>query len=54
MYIYIYKQYIFLWYRSSATEPKIFIYDGKGVNTPLHVIEKIHTKQIVFIKVNNI
>lgn len=39
-------------YRSSATEPKIFIYDGKGTNDPLHVIEKIHSKPVVFIKVN--
>ncbi|CAI6347895.1 unnamed protein product [Macrosiphum euphorbiae] len=39
---------------SSATEPKIFIYDGKGVNIPLHVIEKIHTKPIVFIKFNSV
>ncbi|XP_055594558.1 peptidylprolyl isomerase domain and WD repeat-containing protein 1 [Uranotaenia lowii] len=31
---------------------KISIYDGKGTNTPLHVLEKLHTKPVVLIKYN--
>ncbi|XP_050432168.1 peptidylprolyl isomerase domain and WD repeat-containing protein 1 [Adelges cooleyi] len=37
---------------SSSTEPKIFIYDGKGENVPLKILEKIHSKPVSFIKFN--
>nr|XP_018904781.1 PREDICTED: peptidylprolyl isomerase domain and WD repeat-containing protein 1 [Bemisia tabaci] len=31
---------------------KIYIYDGRGCNTPLHVFEKLHTKPVNIIKYN--
>lgn len=37
---------------SSQESNKIFIYDGQGTNTPLHVLEKLHTKPVVIMKVN--
>ncbi|XP_053697804.1 peptidylprolyl isomerase domain and WD repeat-containing protein 1 [Sabethes cyaneus] len=33
---------------------KIYVYDGKGTSTPLHVLEKLHTKPVVLIKYNPI
>ncbi|EAA10133.4 AGAP008660-PA [Anopheles gambiae str. PEST] len=32
--------------------PVIRIYDGKGTNTPLHTLEKLHTKPVVMIRYN--
>lgn len=37
---------------SDADSPKIYIYDGKGTNTPLHTIEKLHMKPAVVMKYN--
>lgn len=37
---------------SDATSNKIYIYDGQGQNTPLHVFEKLHTKPVVTMKYN--
>ncbi|XP_058445696.1 peptidylprolyl isomerase domain and WD repeat-containing protein 1 isoform X1 [Malaya genurostris] len=31
---------------------KIFVYDGKGNNTPLHLLEKMHSKPVVLMKYN--
>lgn len=36
---------------SAQESNKIFIYDGQGTNTPLHVFEKLHTKPVVAMKV---
>ncbi|XP_058820144.1 peptidylprolyl isomerase domain and WD repeat-containing protein 1 [Topomyia yanbarensis] len=30
----------------------IYVYDGKGTNTPLHVLEKLHSKPVVLMKYN--
>lgn len=37
---------------SSQELNKIFIYDGQGTNTPLHILTKLHTKPVVIMKVN--
>ncbi|KAJ6632608.1 Peptidylprolyl isomerase domain and WD repeat-containing protein 1 [Pseudolycoriella hygida] len=37
---------------SDQHSPKIYIYDGQGTNTPLHVLEKLHTKPVCIIKYN--
>lgn len=37
---------------TDADSPKIAIYDAQGVSTPLHVLEKMHTKPISVIKYN--
>lgn len=37
--------------RSDADTNKIYVYDGHGTNTHLHVFEKLHTKPVVIIKV---
>ncbi|XP_053677501.1 peptidylprolyl isomerase domain and WD repeat-containing protein 1 [Anopheles nili] len=34
--------------------PVIRIYDGKGTNTPLHTLEKLHTKPVVMMRYNPI
>lgn len=34
--------------------PKIYIFDGHGTNTPLHVLDSIHTKPVSIIKVHYI
>jgi len=36
---------------SSQESNKIYIYDGQGSSTPLHVFEKLHTKPVVIMKV---
>jgi hypothetical protein len=38
--------------RSDADSNKVYVYDGQGTNTHLHVFEKLHTKPVVIIKVN--
>lgn len=37
---------------SSQESNKIYIYDGQGTSTPLHVFEKLHTKSVVIMKVS--
>lgn len=37
---------------SDSASNKIYIYDGQGQNTPLHVFEKLHTKPVVTMKYN--
>lgn len=37
---------------TDADSPKIAIYDAQGVSTPLHVLEKLHTKPVSVIKYN--
>ncbi|XP_054013712.1 peptidylprolyl isomerase domain and WD repeat-containing protein 1 [Hylaeus anthracinus] len=37
---------------SAQESNKIFIYDGQGTGTPLHVFEKLHTKPVVAMKYN--
>lgn len=37
---------------SSQESNKIYIYDGQGTSTPLHVMEKLHTKPVVIMKVS--
>jgi hypothetical protein len=37
--------------RSDADSNKVYVYDGQGTNTPLHVFEKLHTRPVVIIKV---
>lgn len=39
---------------SSQESNKIYIYDGQGTNTPLHIFEKLHTKPVVIMKVSHI
>lgn len=39
---------------SSLELNKIYIYDGQGTNTPLHVFEKLHTKPVVIMKVSQV
>lgn len=36
---------------SDQDSPKIFIYDGLGTETPLHVLEKLHLNPVVALKV---
>lgn len=36
---------------SDQESNKIFVYDGQGTGTPLHVFEKLHTKPVVSMKV---
>jgi hypothetical protein len=38
--------------RSDADTNKVYVYDGHGTNTHLHIFEKLHTKPVVIIKVN--
>uniref|UniRef100_A0AC35ESC5 PPIase cyclophilin-type domain-containing protein n=1 Tax=Panagrolaimus sp. PS1159 TaxID=55785 RepID=A0AC35ESC5_9BILA len=35
---------------SDANSPKIFIYDGKGDNAPIHMIENLHTRPIALME----
>jgi len=35
-----------------ADSPKISIYDGQGTNTPLHIIDKMHSKPVTVITFN--
>lgn len=37
---------------SSQESNKIYIYDGQGTNTPLHIFEKLHTNPVVIMKVS--
>ncbi|KAL4236415.1 Peptidylprolyl isomerase domain and WD repeat containing protein 1 [Mactra antiquata] len=37
---------------SDKETPKIYIYDGRGANLPLHVVEKLHYKPVNIIKYN--
>uniref|UniRef100_F1L033 peptidylprolyl isomerase n=1 Tax=Ascaris suum TaxID=6253 RepID=F1L033_ASCSU len=37
---------------SDAESGKIFIYDGKGDNSPIHVLEKLHSKPVKVIEYN--
>jgi hypothetical protein len=39
-------------YRCEKETPKIHIYDGRGSNTPLHILEKLHYKPVTLIKVS--
>lgn len=36
---------------ADSESPKIYIFDGHGTNTPLHVLDSIHTKPVTIIKV---
>lgn len=42
----------FLYYRSDKDSGAIYIYDGRGGNEPLHVLEKLHYKPVILIKVH--
>lgn len=37
---------------SDKESPKIYIYDGRGDNKPLHILEKIHMNPVRLIKYN--
>ncbi|KDR21487.1 peptidylprolyl isomerase domain and WD repeat-containing protein 1 isoform X1 [Zootermopsis nevadensis] len=37
---------------SDADTNKVYVYDGHGTNTHLHIFEKLHTKPVVIIKYN--
>lgn len=37
---------------ADAESPKIYIFDGHGENTPLHILDSIHTKPVSIIKVH--
>uniref|UniRef100_A0A915AK17 PPIase cyclophilin-type domain-containing protein n=1 Tax=Parascaris univalens TaxID=6257 RepID=A0A915AK17_PARUN len=37
---------------SDAESGKILIYDGKGDNSPIHVVEKLHSKPVKVIEYN--
>ncbi|CAD7077732.1 unnamed protein product [Hermetia illucens] len=37
---------------ADKNSPKIYIYDGQGTNTPLHVLEKLHTTPVLAMKYN--
>lgn len=37
---------------SDASSPKIFIYDGKGENVPIHMLENMHTRPVALMEVN--
>ena len=49
----VFLQYMSFWHCFSCEKetPKIHIYDGRGTNTPLHVLEKLHYKPVIQIKV---
>lgn len=36
---------------ADSESPKIYLFDGHGTNTPLHVLDSIHTKPVTIIKV---
>lgn len=36
---------------ADCESPKIYIFDGHGTNTPLHILDSIHTKPVTIIKV---
>jgi hypothetical protein len=38
--------------RTDAESNKIYVYDGQGLNTHIHVFKKLHTKPVVIVKVN--
>jgi peptidylprolyl isomerase domain and WD repeat-containing protein 1 len=35
---------------SDANSPKIFVYDGKGENAPIHMIEDLHTRPVALME----
>lgn len=37
---------------ADADSTKIYIYDGRGTNVPLHRMDKLHTKPVVLLKYN--
>ncbi|XP_066601838.1 peptidylprolyl isomerase domain and WD repeat-containing protein 1 isoform X2 [Prorops nasuta] len=37
---------------STQETNNIYLYDGQGVNTPLHIFERLHTKPVVIMKYN--
>lgn len=39
---------------SAQESNKIYIYDGQGTNTPLHVFKKLHIEPVVVMKVRGI
>lgn len=39
-------------FSSDQGSSKIYVYDGQGTNTPLHVLEKLHTKPVCIIRYN--
>ena len=44
--------FFFICYRSDKDSGAIYIYDGRGGNDPLHVLEKLHYKPVILIKVH--
>lgn len=38
---------------SSQESNKIYVYDGQGTNTPLRVLENLHTKPVIIMKVRD-
>lgn len=38
---------------SDQDSNKIYIYDGQGTNRPLRVLDKLHTKPVIIMKVSN-
>lgn len=45
--------YSFLNYSADKNSNKIYIYDGQGSSTPLHILESLHTKPIVAMRFNS-
>lgn len=39
-------------FSSDQDSSKIYIYDGQGTNTSLHVLEKLHTKPVCMLRYN--
>lgn len=39
---------------SSQESNDIYIYDGQGTSTPLHVFKKLHTKPVIIMKVSQV
>ncbi|KAL1116132.1 hypothetical protein AAG570_005627 [Ranatra chinensis] len=37
---------------SDSHSGKIYVYDGKGTNTPLHIFERLHTQPVAIIRYN--
>ena len=41
-----------LYRRSNSDSSAIYIYDGRGGGDPLHILEKMHYKPVILIKVH--
>ena len=49
-----YNWYLYIIYSAEKETPVIHVYDGRGSNEEIAVLDKIHAKPIIFMKVREL